>query len=120
MTGTTNFFISIKSYLRCCCMKRGNGDDDGNGNGNGASFDKNNIKPCIDRSPYTFDDLTLPESPIYNSTSNSNSSSNWSLSSSSESNECNADYRVFPMNNPSSPHMQHRDHNSVFHPFLST
>jgi hypothetical protein len=102
MTGTS-FFISIKSYFQCCCMKRENGD----------VADKNNtIEHCNGRSPYTFDDLTLPESPIYNSASNSNSSSNWSLSSSfNESVEYNRDYRISPSPSPYN--------HSVFQPFLS-
>ena len=99
-------------------MKRENGDGDGDGHGHGSSFDKNNT--ADHRSPYTFDDLTLPESPIYNSASNSNSSSSWSLSSASFNEStayCNRDYRISPSFG-SSPTASSCN-NTVFQPFLS-
>ena len=103
----STFLTSIKSYFRCCCLKR---DDD--------QFMKNNC--TIDPhhvNNYTFDDLALPDTPPYNlNTTMSNSSSDWSLSSSSSSsNDYNRDYRVFSTNIQKT--VGRRVNTSVFDPF---
>ena len=103
----STFLTSIKSYFRCCCLKR---DDD--------SFMKNNcnIEPYPVNN-YIFDDLALPDTPPYNlnTTMSNSSSSDWSISSSSSSNDYNRDYRVFSTNIHTTVGRR-----SVFDPFLAS
>ena len=100
----STFLTSIKSYFRCCCLKR---DD--------ASL-HNDITPS-DKNNYTFDDLALPDTPPYNlnTTMSNSSSSDWSISSSSSSNDYNNDYRVFSTNIHTTVGRR-----SVFDPFLAS
>ncbi len=107
----STFLTSIKSYFRCCCLKR----DDDQFMKNNCSIDPHHVNN------YTFDDLALPDTPPYNlNTSLSNSSSSdWSISSSSSpsspSNDYNRDYRVFSTNIHTTVGRR-----SVFDPFLTS
>ena len=104
----STFLTSIRSYFRCCCLKR----DDASLHHDIATGDKNNC---------TFDDLDLPDSPYnLNTTMSNSSSSDWSLSSSSSSpsNDYNRDYRVFSTNIQKT--VGRRVNTSVFDPFLTT
>ena len=101
----STFLTSIKSYFRCCCLKR----DDASLHNDIGIGDQNNC---------TCDVLVFPDSPyILNTTMSNSSSSDWSLSSSSSSNDYNNDYRVFSTNIQKT--VGRRVNTSVFDPFLT-
>jgi hypothetical protein len=106
----TSILTSIKSYFRCCCVKRDNIES--------TTIQKNPIETY---NPYTFEDLalsnsslSLSSSSLYKSNSNS-SSSDWSISSSSSS-DYNVDYRTFPSHGAAATTATTA--RPVFHPFF--